>query len=185
MHRKGHETSRFFGIDLGHWSFHRYLMENGPKLDPKNAGFDYQNLYCSTACSEQRLWNAFWSPFGSLLAPFWLPLASFWRPLAPFWFPFGSFWHPPAHFLLPSDAFSIHFVPHGTITVRFGSCGMRRIFSILSKNSLLYFYVLPFEMGVLCFIQQQQQQELNPTKYQKTATRQSAWLALERWPEVN
>ena len=41
------------------------------------------------------LWEAFWSPFGSLLAPFWLPLAPFWRHLAPFWFPaapFGYFW---------------------------------------------------------------------------------------------
>ena len=50
-----------------------------------------------------RLLDAFWSPFGSLLAPFGLPLGSILGPWAPFGLLFASFWEP-AGFILSSMA---------------------------------------------------------------------------------
>ena len=74
-----------------------------------------------------RFLDAFWSPSGSLLAPFGSLLASFGSPWLPFgsrWLPFGSALAPPwqssAHFLLPLGAFSLHFAPPGTLSVRSG-----------------------------------------------------------------
>ena len=87
-----------------------------------------------TTFSEDRFFDAFWSPLGSLWAPFWLPLAPFWhplahfwRPLAPFWRHLAPFWHPLAHFWLTFGVFWLTFN--------------------ISRSLFSYFYVLSMKMS--------------------------------------
>ena len=61
-------------------------------MEPKDVLAEHLFSIIFLIFSEDRFWDAFWSPFGSLLAPFWRPLAPFWRLLAPFWLPLGSLW---------------------------------------------------------------------------------------------
>ena len=76
--------------------FHRFFMENGSKMAPKDVGAEgrFRDLFATF--SEGRLFDAFGSLPGSLLAPFWRSLAPFGFPLAHFWLPGGSIWGPTA-----------------------------------------------------------------------------------------
>ena len=61
-----------------------FLMENCPKMAPKNSGW-YPPLLAPKI--DPGAQADFWMPFGPPLVPFWRPLAPFWLPLAPL----GSF----------------------------------------------------------------------------------------------
>ena len=96
-------------------------MENGSQNGPgKLTSSDlFGDLFATF--SEGRLFDAFWSPLGSLWAPFWLPLAPFWHPLAHFWRPLAPFWLPFRFLFAP---FGLHFlilVDVGTLLALFGS----------------------------------------------------------------
>ena len=57
------------------------LLENGTQMTPKNYVPRSRFRSILLICFEHRLWDAFWSPCGSLLVP-----------LAPFWLTFGALW---------------------------------------------------------------------------------------------
>ena len=127
-------NSWLFRHRFSHRFFHRFLMENDSKTEPKSIRrYDHFGSLFATF-SEGRLFDAFWSPLGSLWAPFWLPLAPFWhplahfwRPLAPFWRHLAPFWHPLAHFWLTFGVFWLTFN--------------------ISRSLFSYFYVLSMKMS--------------------------------------
>ena len=119
----------FFGIDfrIDFLSiFDRKWLQNGSQ---KTWG---RNLFGDlfATFSEDRFFDAFWSPFRSLLAPFWRPLAPFGLPLASFWLPFGSLLVPLGELSL---AFELNFLIFG-----------------ISMRIFTYFYI--FSMKILCKI---------------------------------
>ena len=106
------EISCFFGIDFYidfGCHFGSILVPNGVKMAPKITIFGIQNR----PWRPSRLWDASWSPLGSLLAPFWLPLAPFWLPLAPFGSLLAPFRLPLAPFWLPFAPFGLPLAPFG------------------------------------------------------------------------
>ena len=58
--------------------FHRFLMENGSQNGPSRSVADLRFSIIFATFSEGRLFDAFWSPFGSPLAPFWLTFGALW-----------------------------------------------------------------------------------------------------------
>ena len=96
-------------------------MENGSQNGPGKLRCSdlFGDLFATF--SEGLLFDAFWSPLGSLWAPFWLPLAPFWHPLAHFWRPLAPFWLPFRFLFAP---FGLHFlilVDFGSLLALFGS----------------------------------------------------------------
>ena len=124
----------FFSIDFCIDLFIDFWWKMAPKMDQHLVGgAPFLTPFFATF-SEGRLFDAFWSPLGSLWAPFWLPLAPFWhplahfwRPLAPFWRHLAPFWHPLAHFWLTFGVFWLTFN--------------------ISRSLFSYFYVLSMKMS--------------------------------------
>ena len=123
-------------------------MENGSQNGPKSIGFSYQKSILFATFSEDRFWDAFWSPFGSLLAPFWPPLAPFGLPLAPFWLPLAHFLFLLAHFYSPwGSIFSLWASP-GVVFGAFPIFSTKiswkiMFFFVFSRNVLLFTHPLP------------------------------------------
>ena len=88
--------------------------------------------------------DAFWSPFGSLLAPFCLPFGSLWLPLASFWLTFGSRWLTFGSLWLP---FGSLLVSLGSLLVSFPSLLLTQgsIFSLLLYPVIIFRIFLNFQ----------------------------------------
>ena len=115
-------NSWLFRHRFSHRFFHRFLMENGSKmgcLDSRTQGL-FGSLF--TTFSEDRFFNAFWSPVGSFWAPFWFSLASFSRPFPKINF-LMHFCRPLAHFWL---LFASCWLLFGRLWLSFGSFFLRR-----------------------------------------------------------
>ena len=97
--------------------------------------------------SEDRFFDAFWSPLGSLLAPFWFPLAHFWHPLAHFWLPLAHFWFPLAPFWLTFDVPRLTF---GALSFTFAHPGIH--FLTFAVSCPHFSYLFEFSMKISCKI---------------------------------
>ena len=90
-----------------HWFLYAFLMENGTQMAPKNYVPRSRFRSILLTCFEHRLWDAFWSPCGSLLVPCGSLLAHFWCHLAHFLVPlsldfliFGGSWRHSSYFVI-------------------------------------------------------------------------------------
>ena len=84
--------------------------------------------------------DAFWSPFGSLLAPFWLPFGSLWLPLASFWLTFGSRW---LTFGSRWLTFGSLWLPFGSLLVSLGSLLVPFPSLLLTQGSIFSLLLYP------------------------------------------
>ena len=113
-----------------HWFLHRFLntflMENGTQMAPKKCCWVPSVCILLASFSEHRLLDAFWSPFGSLLAIFWLPFGTLWYPFARPRVPFSHFWGLLASFDIICFIFRIKTLQTSTIASQWGAvAGLR------------------------------------------------------------
>ena len=139
-----HDFSSLFRHRFSHRFFHRFLMENGSQNGPTKCMRSDPFSIIFATFSEDRFLDAFWSPFGFLLASFWLPFGSLWLPLAPFWLPLAPFWLPLAHFLLLLAHFFTPFSHFGVSWRRFWSLS-----DILNENLMTNHVFLSFSSNFL------------------------------------
>ena len=90
--------------------------------------------------SEDRLFDAFWSPLGSLLAPFGILLAHFWLPLAHFWLPLAHFWL----------TFGVPWLTFGALSFTFAHPGIH--FLTFAVSCPHFSYLFEFSMKISCKI---------------------------------
>ena len=90
--------------------------------------------------SPLRVIDAFWSPFGSLMALFWLPFGSLWLPLASFWLTFGSRW---LTFGSRWLTFGSLWLPFGSLLVSLGSLLVPFPSLLLTQGSIFSLLLYP------------------------------------------
>ena len=132
----------FFGIDFRIVFFIVFWWKWLPKwMVAETRGTPQKHQICSlfATFSEDRFFDAFWSPLGSLLAPFWLPLAHFWLPLAHFWLPLAHFWLPLAPFWLTFGVPWLTLVPFASLLLTQGSIISLLLYPVLILRILLNF----------------------------------------------
>ena len=122
-------------------------MENGSQKSSISSwcGEPFGSLFA--IFSEDRFFDAFWPPLGSLLAPFWFPLAHFWLPLAHFWLPLAHFWLPLAPFWL---TFGVPWLTFGALSFTFAHPGINFLTFAVSCRHFPYFF--EFSMKISCQI---------------------------------
>ena len=134
-----------------------FLVENCPKMAPKNSGWYPPFSLPKSTLAPKRIFGcllvppwfpfgALWLPFGSLwrpLDPFWLPSGCFWRSLVPFWlhlvapwFPFGAPWLPFAPFSYPFTTFSQQWLLLVQLSLQFA---LSQPFECQTSSIILFF----------------------------------------------